>query len=107
MAAMSPLLIEAIVARPSAIASTLARSMTTPCSNPMQFLPRPAAFRVLLAQNTPGSSCRPGFYVILARPTARITCLHLEDETTTDACAVVARSHLRLEWLESLEYLAS
>ena len=46
----------------------------------------------------------PGFYIDLSRTTARITCLHLEDETTTDACIAAACSHLRLEWLE-LEYL--
>ena len=46
----------------------------------------------------------PGFYIDLSRTTARITCLHLQDETTTDAYIAAVCSHLRLEYLE-LEYL--
>ena len=49
--------------------------------------------------------CRDQDFILISRATtARITCLHLEDETTTDACIAAACSHLRLEWLE-LEYL--
>ena len=42
----------------------------------------------------------PGFYIDLSRTNARITSLHILDETTTDACIAAACSHLRLEYLE-------
>ena len=42
----------------------------------------------------------PGFYKDLSRTTARITSLHIQDETTTDACIAAACSHLRLEYLD-------
>ena len=42
----------------------------------------------------------PGFYVDLSRTNARITSLHILDETTTDACIAAACSHLRLEYLK-------
>ncbi len=56
--------------------------------------------RIPLDSTMPG----PGFYIDLSRTTARITRLHLQDRTTTDACIAAACSHLRLEYLE-LEYL--
>ena len=51
----------------------------------------------------------PGFYIDLSRTTARITCLHLQDKTTTDACIAAACSHLRLYdlELEGLDLLTS
>ena len=42
----------------------------------------------------------PGFYIDLSRTTGRITRLHIQDETTTDACIAATCSHLRLEYLE-------
>ena len=42
----------------------------------------------------------PGFYIDLSRTTARITRLHIQDGTTTDACIAAACSRLRLEYLE-------
>ena len=51
----------------------------------------------------------PGFYIDLSRTTARITSLHLQDKTTTDACIAAACSHLRLYdlELEGLDLLTS
>ena len=42
----------------------------------------------------------PGFYIDLSRTIARIWDLHIQDDSTTDACIAAACSHLRLEYLK-------
>ena len=58
--------------------------------------PEFCSLKIPLDSTMPG----PGFYIDLSRTTARITSLHIQDETTTDACIAAACSHLRLEYLE-------
>ena len=65
--------IEAIVGTPLGdSSSTLARSMTTLCSNPMQFLPRPAAFRSSARSKYPGVlRCRGQDFILISRARLR------------------------------------
>ena len=69
--------IEAIVGTPLGdSSSTLARSMTTLCSNPMQFLPRPAAFRSSARSKYPGVlRCRGQDFILISR--ARLRALQI------------------------------